>query len=47
MLQGNDRLFKAIEYTLNIFMPDGSFASFASAEQVARTLPVLGRYDAE
>ena len=38
LLQGNDRLFKAIEYTLNISMPDGSFASFAHAEQVARTL---------
>lgn len=30
--------YDAIEYTLSINMPDGSFASFAAAEQIARDL---------
>ena len=32
----NGRIYQAIEYTLDIPMEDGSFASFAKAEQVAR-----------
>jgi len=32
----NGRTYKAIEYTLKIPMEDGSFASFANAEQIAR-----------
>jgi flavin-dependent dehydrogenase len=35
---GNSRNFRAVEYTLDIDMPDGTFASFAAAEQVARDL---------
>ena len=38
LLQGKDRLFSVIEYTLELPMADGSFASFAAAEQMARTL---------
>ncbi|NLY00622.1 MAG: FAD-dependent oxidoreductase [Rhodopirellula sp.] len=38
VLQGSDRFFKTIEYTLDIAMPDGSFASFAAADQLARSL---------
>jgi flavin-dependent dehydrogenase len=34
----NDVRYKAIEYTLQINMNDGSFASFAKAEQIARDL---------
>ena len=32
----NGRIYSAIEYTLEIPMSDGSFASFAEAEQIAR-----------
>lgn len=32
----DDRVFEAIEYTLQIPMKNGSFASFAQAEQIAR-----------
>jgi flavin-dependent dehydrogenase len=32
----NGRIYQAIEYTLDIPMEDGSFASFAKAEQIAR-----------
>jgi ribulose 1,5-bisphosphate synthetase/thiazole synthase len=32
----NGRIYQAIEYTLGIPMDDGSFASFARAEQIAR-----------
>ena len=32
----NGRIYQAIEYTLEIPMEDGSFASFAKAEQIAR-----------
>jgi hypothetical protein len=32
----NGRIYQAIEYTLEIPMEDGSFASFAQAEQIAR-----------
>ncbi len=32
----NGRIYQAIEYTLEIPMEDGSFASFARAEQIAR-----------
>ncbi len=38
VLQGSDRFFKVIEYTLDLPMPDGRFTSFAAADQVARTL---------
>lgn len=33
-----DKVYKAIEYSINIEMKDGSYASFANAEQVARDL---------
>ncbi|MDY0167379.1 MAG: FAD-dependent oxidoreductase [Thermoguttaceae bacterium] len=38
VLQGSDRFFNVIEYTVELPMSDGSFASFAAADQAARTL---------
>ncbi len=38
LLQGADRRFHVIEYTLDLPMTDGSYASFAAADQTARTL---------
>ncbi|MDZ7617621.1 MAG: FAD-dependent oxidoreductase, partial [Patescibacteria group bacterium] len=38
MLQGDARMFRTIEYTLELPMSDGSFTSFAAADQAARTL---------
>ncbi len=38
VLQGAARRFNVIEYTLELPMPDGSFGSFAAADQAARTL---------
>ncbi|MGQ8337941.1 FAD-dependent oxidoreductase [Sunxiuqinia sp. A32] len=38
IIQIKDKEYKAIEYSITIPMPDGSWSSFANAEQVARDL---------
>jgi hypothetical protein len=38
VLHSSDRLFRIIEYTLELPMPDGSFASLTAADQAARSL---------